>query len=239
MRPFLLLLVFTSPALYATAFTQTSCTAGPTTLSPCPGAADFSSPGGISGPGFDVQAHAAVPSPYLSGDLSASVGIGGVTDGTVTLAATAIATDSVTFFTGGPLRPGFVSFDITFANAHADFPNADESVITDGIHRYENGEGAQFRHISPGLWRFIGTVPINLGSEFTASVSVNLKNEAAIGSTGWGGQERDASMSFSLSEAPVPEPSTWGLLILGLGVGAIGLFRRGIAKSRLDHDRDL
>lgn len=232
MRRFLLLLVFTSPALYATEFTYTSCTAGPTTLSPCPG--DWLVPGGITGPDFLAQAVASVPFPFRSGDLSAGAAINVYSYGTVPVSATAIAQDSVTFFTGGPLRPGLVSYEVTMGNAHADFPEEGEAVITDGVHRYSLGCQNAFE-----LSTCTGTLPINLGSEFTASVSVSFEQDAGPGSLESFHAERDVTMSFSLSEAPVPEPSTWGLLILGLGVGAIGLFRRGIAKSWLDHDRDL
>jgi hypothetical protein len=112
--------------------------------------------------------------------------------------------------TSGPMRTGFVQFDITSITN----TNPQNVVISDGVHTYTYN-------------RLVGTttLPFDLGTLF----HVSLGTIASISGTGFVPSDvdlADAQITFSLLEAngttavplslaSVPEPAAWQLLSIG------------------------
>jgi hypothetical protein len=235
MRRFLLVLIFASPALYAMAFT--SCSLTPSTgifvrTVTEPGTSScFGFPSAFSTP--VVQADASDHS-FIPGGPSVSPGAwemsvdssGGGTD----LQLTAVARAGLTFVSAGPSRSGLIQLNIELFHQHA---GSSEVNLTDGVHDYSwscaGAPGCDTNH----PFDFAGTLPFTLGTKFRVDTSsITEAGGPAHGGAGaalsFGLLEADgAAVPFSVTEEPLtPEPSTWGLLSLGLSGCALLLFRR-------------
>ena len=246
MLRFLLAMLVASSALHASSFAFSSCTAGTTTVSPCPD--DFTLTSGLSGPNYFVSAFAgtsefiAAPDAIVPGspggqELSAVANAAAEEDAPpdITLSATANASDSVTYSTNGPSRSGFIQFAVALGYLHQDAPGAASALLTDGVHQYSYSGGGGIYGSTPPLHCFIedceyeATVPFDLGSEFQVSVSANAAVAVSSAPGSSRGHDDDSQVVFRLLESdgatPVPfsvtpEPSTWGLLLCGLAIGA-------------------
>jgi hypothetical protein len=167
--------------------------------------------------------------------------------GTMAISAEALASPFNTFDSVGPSRAGFIEFDVvTFQAREGD----SRVVLTDGIQTYTyqafSCSGStlpilDFQNPDNGTsncwWN--DTVPFDLGTKFLVTVSANVNESLPAGSTGYTAGDANASVLFRLLEADgttvvpfsvVPEPSTWGLLLLGLaGSGRL------VWRSRIKH----
>lgn len=239
MRRFLLVMIFASPAVYATAFTSCILTpsAGTSVLTVTgPGTSScFCYPSAFSPPLIQADAsdHSFIPggpsvSPIIPGgwEMSVDSGGGGGTD----LQLTAVASAGLTFVSAGPSRSGLLQLEIELFHQHE---GRSEVNLTDGVHDYKwsctGAPGCDTNH----PFDFAGTLPFMLGTKF--QVDISTSSEAGGPHHGGSGgallfQLLDAdtnTVPFSVTSEPLtPEPSTWGLLVLGLGAGASALFKR-------------
>ena len=246
MRRLLFALLASAACLHATSFAFTSCTAGTEVLSPCN--SDFSLTfGGITGPDYFVRAFAQAPvtlntSEFQGSDVSTLTAAAAQAPASLPVQATAQAGDSVTYYTSGPARPGFIQFSIELDYLHEDFYGASEILLSDGVHQYSFIGGGGINGPIPPTHCFIedceyaGTLPFDLGAPFEASASSHSGS-----SGGPGGANAAAVATFTLLEAngttPVPhfvtpEPSAWQLLMIGLATcGALRRSARNRARS--------
>lgn len=252
MRRLLMAMMVASSALYGTSMTLSSCTAGITTLSPCPG--NFSLTTGLSGPNYFVSAIAAAsdstapppdalfgPPPPVPGGrtLFAIAGVSGSYSGgppppLPPLSAHADASASITAVTEGPPRTGFIQFGLDITSTHDDLGT--NISMTDGIHSYGPGSGAPPFGCHFVSCFYTATLPFDLGTEFQVSASVMAGGSLSPQSGRLGfGQDGDAALSFRLLEPDgktpvsffvVPEPSTRVLLFIAF-VSAAWFLRKG------------
>ena len=254
---FLLAMLFVSSALQATTVAFSSCTAGTTKLNPCGG--PVSAPGfGIVGPDYSAIAASSASDnsnvlgalifgllPTIPSGYVMSVGAeGGVSSSGVSpaLSATALARTSNVFYSAGAPRSGFIQFDVRLDRAHGGTSNA---LLSDGTHRYSYnilGAGTTpslFCDIDGCAWT--ATVPFDLGSEFRISAFAGVEVSLEPNSFGSPHGYEDGIVIFRLLESdgttPVafsstPEPSSWGLLLCGLMLGACVL-KTDPSRSRL------
>lgn len=237
MRRFLLLMVLASPALYATAFT--SCTLTPSTGTSVetvtgPGTSScFGYPSPFSTVVIQARAsdHSFIPGgPTVSpGGWEMSVDSGG---GGTDLQLIGAANAGLTFVSAGPSRSGLIQVEIELYHQHA---GSSEVSVTDGVHDYKwvcsGAPGCDTNH----PWDVAETFPFTLGTKFRVDTSSITEaggpyhgGSGAALSFGLLGADGTA-VPFSVTSEPLtPEPSTWALLLLGLGSGAIGLFRRAL-----------
>ena len=224
----------TAFALHADTFTSTTCTSGTTTISPCGGsllfpgglpdavaAADASDTGIINGAAHHGQ-------PPITDGWSMSTGATAVAQGSENLvvSATAHAKAFDTFLSNGPVRPGFIQFNVSLDQLHG----GDSTVVlTDGVNTYSyeaefgGGSTPSFGRCFEGC-QWMSTVPFDLGVDFQVNASSDDGEIASFSSFVNHGYT-DAVVTFRLLEADettpvpfsaIPEPSTWVLLLLGL-----------------------
>lgn len=220
-------------ALQASSFTFSSCTAGTTTISPCGG--DAITPNGIYGPDYEALGGtgASVNSnvlgdivlgtlpPIPSGHVM-SVGVGVWIESSGAnpkLSVTTQADANSAFYTAGSPRSGFIQFDASLAHSHRGDSNV---LISDGTHNY--GYDAEFCGFEGCL--VTATLPFDLGSKFHVALSADAEGLLEPNGTGLVAGGDDALVIFRLLESdgttPVPfsatpEPTTWALLLFGLG----------------------
>lgn len=211
MRRFLLILIAASSALRATSITFVTCTLGTTTQT--------NSSSCLIGP-FPVI----VPPqfPVVGADASASGSadpLGGLLvastdafafplDSGLTTDAEASASDTEIFAGTGPHRLGLVTFDVSLSTTHDD-PGG-SAFLSDGVNNYTLPFACGF-----GGCEETGTLPFYLGADVKYQASVEVS--AGVTECFTGCPNADIQLSFSLLAAPIPEPSTWGLVLFGLG----------------------
>jgi hypothetical protein len=151
------------------------------------------------------------------------------------LSATADATASLSAMSAGSPRSGFFEFGLSTGTLHDDMGVTIS--IADGVHSYQFnsvGLGAPSGgcHFEACLYTL--TVPFDLGTDFTISISASAAG--GISPTGHGfGQDAEGALSFVLLESNgttpvpfsvVPEPSMCLPFIVGLaGIGCFRLAR--------------
>jgi hypothetical protein len=210
MHRLLLATFITAFALRADTFTFTSCTSGTTTISPCGGS--YSSPAGLPDAmaGASASDNSLVPGalpdgqPPIPDGWTMSTGATAVAQGSdnLVVSATANASASDTFHSAGPVRSGFIQFNVTLLQLHGGNSTA---VLTDGIHRYSydalgGGSTPPFGHCFEGC-QWASTVPFNLGVEFQVNTSSN-DTQAAISFPGFVSHgNTSAVVTFRLLEA--------------------------------------
>jgi hypothetical protein len=250
---FRLLLFLALPALIleGDTFTFSSCNSGATVLSPC---GTYLLTGGFqdAGAGASASDNSIIPGgflnpalPAISGALTMSTGAAAFASQPGSAAAQADAYD--TFETAGPVRSGFIEFDITLDQFHG----GDTTItLTDGINTYSY-EAAFAVGSTPPFAGACGIescswnakVPFNLGTDF----KVTVQSEASAlpsfpGSVVHGAS--DGTVEFALFEnlpgtlgripvpfSIVPEPSTSKLLLLGFGACAFLVATRSVFRS--------
>ncbi len=224
MRRFLLLMVVAASATYADSTTSVSCTLGTNTQT---GTNNCSL---TFGGGQFVGANAYVTegvngNQYIVIDQAIVVetaDFGGLGYG-----ATANANDGMELGSGGSKRAGFIQFDIRnmFLTSPTSTLTASE-LFTDGVHRYsyQNSTGSTPGRCDSFGCEFVATLPFDLGTTFNTSISA----DAAIGNGMALFTDKayiDPYVTFSLLESDgktsvplfvTPEPSAWGLFLLGL-----------------------
>jgi len=228
-----LLALMTSSALYATSTTFTSCTAGTTTLSPCPG--NINETTGLIGPNYFVSAFAA------TGPATGQPGFSALAQTTASytgqpppplpsLSASAHASDDEFLFTTGPSRVGLI--DLTMREGPTASHGGTASVsITDGVHTY-------FPVCNSVFCNYNATLPFDLGTGFhfmeSADGGLSITPPVPGGPNG-AGSGGLATIFFTLFESDgktavpyyvTPEPSTFRLWFLVLAGGAFLLGRR-------------
>ena len=225
-----LLAMMTSSALYATSVTFTSCTAGTTTLSPCPGNITLTT--GLYGPNYFVSAFAA------TGPATGQSGFSALAETTASytgppppplppLSAAATASDDVVAFTTGPSRLGLIDLTMLRGPITSNGGSADVS-ITDGVHTY-------FPVCAAVFCTYRATLPFDLGTRFQFMVSAGAGSSVTYSPSGPSGSGSGglADLTFTLLEPDgkttvpyyvVPEPSTFSLLFLVLAGGAFLLW---------------
>jgi hypothetical protein len=244
LRRLLLALVIGASLLPAETVVSTSCTAGGMTVSPCGGTFIF--PGGLPGAmaAADASDDSIVPGiiaspglPVIAGrDLSAAaVAIASGQNTPVSADAHALASDI--FDSAGPLRPGFIQFDVTLTQLHGGTAGAS---LSDGVHTYDysapgGGSTPPFGTCFEGC-AYTATVPFDLGSDFQVSVDANVTESLDAGASGIVDHGTVSSIvTFRLLEADgstpvafstVPEPATAGFLLLGIAAISFQLVRK-------------
>ena len=247
MHRLFLVTFITTFALHANTFTSTTCTSGTTTISPCGG--DYVFPGGLPNAmaGASASDTGLAPGtlpdgqPPITGGWTMSTGAAANVQGSDTVVATAEAHADAfdTFLSSGPSRVGFIQFNVTLGQLHG----GDSTVVlTDGVNNYSyeatfaEGSTPPFGRCFEGC-QWASTVPFDLGVPFQVNASsndfesslYNAETHIAHGNT-------DAVVTFRLLEANgttpvpfsvIPEPSTWGMLFLGLAAyGRLAWVRR-------------
>lgn len=241
--------------LHASTIAFSSCSAGSTTVSPCGGSILF--PGGIVTPNYSSTAFAAAsdnsivpglamavpPLPSFSGQSMSAIAeaeVAGAPPLTLPLAALALASASSTFYTTGPNRPGFIQFNVQLDRLHG---GSSDAQFSDGVHTYSYnvlgfGSTASL-FCGPESCGWTAIVPFDLGVHFDARASASDSEFATPDVHGGGAHGNvDSMLTFRVLDAngaPVPffvtpEPSSWALLLLGLGACAWRLRKRA-AKS--------
>jgi hypothetical protein len=241
MKRLLFLILASSSGLRATSFTFASCTVGTTTQTstgPTSSSCNLNGPpvfiDGVNVTG-SVGALGIVDSAFESGgpgnlDVSASASADGVFPSGLAFSAAGGANDGLSYLTKGPARTGFIHVDLTAFLFNGELGDFD---ITDGVHRYNSN--------TIPLNSATYTLPFDLGSPFQVSVSTSTGPISAVC-----GEDLcpngEVKVVFSLLEAngttPVPffvtpEPSTCGLVFVGLAAGTWFLFRRDCRRRRL------
>ena len=229
MRGIVFVLLATSCTLHATSIVFSSCSAGATTLTPCPG--DFTLSGGLSGPGYIAAAYA------VANDFNSSPTVpeGGLTvvanaislatgPAAPVLSSLAYATDSIVYQSAGPARAGFIQLQVMLGYLHQDINGAATARFSDGTNQYSYSGGGGAHGSTPPSHCFIedceysATVPFELGATFQVSVGANTLHLQG-GSQAYNDL---AQVTFTLLEADrtspvaftaVPEPSYGGVLL--------------------------
>jgi hypothetical protein len=236
-RRVLFALLIASCTLRATSVVFSSCSAGSTTLTPCPG--DFTLTGGLSGPGYIAAAFASAndfnnsPAVPEGGLTVVANAISRASSPTAPLLSSlAYATDSIVYQSTGPERTGFIEFQVTLGYLHQDVDGAATAQFSDGVHQYSYSGGGGVHGSTPPSHCFIedceysATVPFDLGTTFQVSVGANTLHLQG----GAQPYNDEAQVTFSLFEADgttpvaftaVPEPSYSGLI---LAVALAGCF---------------
>ena len=230
-------LLFLCCTLRGTPFVFTTCSAGTTVATPCP---LF----GLTGPGYEVTAHAsAFEGPQSSPAVPGGQGQSAMTQAeaeisgpvVLPLSALAQANDNVTYNSAGSQRSGFIQFQVLDWLHHT----APRATFTDGTREYTyiggdfgsgstppGGCGSQ---VCCGFedCEYVATVPFDLGAQFQVTVSAQSAGSAtAIGGSGQGA---DAFVIFRLLEAdgttvvpftPVPEPKSFWIVLVATTAGA-------------------
>ncbi|HEX4168120.1 MAG TPA: hypothetical protein VHZ55_21855 [Bryobacteraceae bacterium] len=221
---------------------SSSCSAGMTSLSPCPPGIPGAT-GGISGPDYQVGANAG-PSPvgpptFIPGARMVSVGVDAAAEYScgpvlpcppfVPLSASANASASISGYTEGPSRLGSIQVSVVVGSNHDSPPGFG---FSDGTNFYGIGAGAPPGSLNPCCGgAYDATLPFMLGGPFSAGVSANAGSGVSscpvdsypITCVG-AGPSANAVISFVLLEpdgsaipfVSTPEPGPWALCILGL-----------------------
>ena len=204
-------------------FTYTSCTAGTTTDSPCPGNLLLTT--GLSGPNYFVFAFAQVSD--TPGNLSALAETTAAylfctfecppPPPVLSVSAQALIDD--TYYTNGPARAGFIQLSVGITAEHVLF--ADDR-INDGPYQYRTCPPGS--HGSAVGCSGSARLPFELGIPFEVSLSAPVEPDSfsiTPGENGHGGIAV-VDVNFALFEAdgstpvpfyPTPEPSTYGLVL--------------------------
>lgn len=182
MRRLVFVFLAASCVSHATSIAFSSCTAGSTTLSPCP--SDQNLMGGIIGPNYSIAAFALASesfpswlppvSPPIPGgkELYAEADAGGI-EGyppppLPVLSATANASINETYYSTGPSRLGLIEFSIALGYVNAFFPGyvsvGNYSTGAGGIPPYSCG---------PEDCLYTATLPFNLGTRFQVAASTS------------------------------------------------------------------
>jgi hypothetical protein len=248
-----LTLLLACGVLPASASVFSSCTDGITTLSPCSNDPNLIS-GGISGPGYSVNAYAGV-SAFATDSSLLPPTFPNIPDGqklqaiaetvavfnpgptsSVPTAAQAHASETLTFTSGGPVHLGSIELEVLLGYIHEDTQGSASVTLTDGTHTYSySGGGGIFgstppTSCNPEDCEYTATVPFDLGVPFQVSVSANSQ---LVASELEGGHDGGATVLFGLFDVngapvpsiPTPEPATASLLALSAVAGVV-LYRR-------------
>jgi hypothetical protein len=221
MRSLLLLMIAASCNVYAASFTSVTCSAGPITQSK-------------TDP-FDSNCSSAYQHAFANASASASGGIGVVTaraeaishpTSSLTSHADAQAMESETYISTGPNRLGLLQVTISLSFLHESVVDV---LVTDGIREYRFAKDSAPVPPSSGFCAaedcdYVGTLPFELGSQFQVSASATADvSNCFVGSVGcpFGLVYAPFSLFEANGTTPVPfsimpEPSAWGLLLLGL-----------------------
>jgi hypothetical protein len=203
---FALLAILASSALHATSFASATCQLGTIIQTGSRCSIPFDTDGIVSA---DAEVNENITSTSATILLSADAGAVPTPD--VTWYAAGSASDSLTFATAGPQRPGFISLLGNAVGEHGGDASAD---ITENQMHYCCS---------------VPMLPFELGSVFQVSLSAN----AAPGGCEFDGcTQAVAEVQFSLTEAdgttPVPfftlvtpEPASWRFLLFGLTACAV------------------
>lgn len=221
MRPFLLAVLAIPFALHATTTATTSCSAGSTTDTPCPGNANLTT--GLSGPNYFVSSYAqATDSPLgniaVLGEATASYTPGtGLPEPPLSATDQAVVDD--VYYTSGPVRPGYIQISETIYSLHGLFTTTWS--ITDGPYSYGG--------CLPGTSNANGCtgsdkVPFELGVPFEVIATASDGVAVSPPENGYGADDQ-VTLTFSLFEQdrhtsvaffPIPEPSALALSLFGL-----------------------
>ena len=238
----LLAMSLASCGLHATSLTFASCTIGTDTQTStgtdhasCSLSIPFLPPPSLATVNVSASAFTSDSVSGAQGTIAASTNAGAGYSVTppppgFQVAVTAKSSDSIDFGSAGPGRAGLIQFDIRFGILRT---STAEALLSDGVHYYSyaNQSGSTPGNCAIGGCEYIATVPFDLGSPFHVFAS---------GSADWAiinnkGAEGSSQIVFTLLEADgktpvrffvIPEPSTWGIELFGLGTYTWFLFRR-------------
>lgn len=222
---------------------STNCTVGTTTANPCP-EIGFGLTQGLTNPPFDnahASAFAQVIEPTLENiTVHAAAGVTfdpclGCPPQPVPLGAAAIASVNDVDYTTGPMRSGVIQITQSINdNRGTGFPNWS---ISDGSHSYSGC-------LAPGNDGFscsgTATFPFGLGVPFIVNAGA-FSGAGIIPPQTIYGQDQEVDLKFTVFEAdgttpvavlPTPEPSTYALLLCGMGLLPLLLLKRHVAARR-------
>jgi hypothetical protein len=236
-----LLAIATCLTLQASSMVTYNCTIGTTTANPCP-ETSFGLALGLTNPPFDnahASAFAQVSEPTLA-NIAVHAATSLFYDGCsvtscpeppLSTSAQAILNDSD--YTTGSVRSGFIQVSETIFSLHGN-PEAATWSISDGSHNYSGClPGSSGVEGCSGM----ATLPFELGVPFMVSASAINGFSIAPRQTGFG-TDSEVDLTFTVLEAdgstpvavlPTPEPSTYALLSIGLGLLPVVLLARRVA----------
>ena len=160
----------------------------------------------------------------------------------VAVSATARASAFDTFDSAGVPRAGLIQFNVTLSHLHGG--NSD-ALLTDGIHTYGyaapgGGSTPPFGLCSDEGCQWTATVPFDLGTAFRVTADANDVESVMAGNILIDHGDVNSVVVFRLLEADgttpvafsaVPEPSTFGLLLIGFCASGWLVLHRN-ARSR-------
>lgn len=227
-RALFVLLCFGAGCAEGASYAQTSCSAGSTTFTPCPG--DIFLNGGIVTPDYTIAAFAGAGI-QLPGQppwqISAVAETVAFTNTNVPVSASASAGETLNFDSSGSGQ-GFIDFSVALTYVHFDVHGASTITFSDGTHTYDfiGGGGVNGpitpTHCSIEDCEYNGQLPFDLGGPFTVSatayslggaVARQGHNSAGTASFSLVGPDGVTPVGFQAESAP--EPGAAALFLMG------------------------